>query len=352
MTIEEIEQEEEKQTVKSIFDLKIKDIDGIGPATVKKLKDVGIITVPDLAVCSASELSSRADITNIETSAKYIMAAQNLIKKTNLEDTSEFVVATKDSRKNVYRLKTGSTELDNLFKGGIESQAITEFYGEFGSSKSQICHTLCINTIKPVSDGGFDAGVLYIDTEGTFRRERLQEIAESLGYSEEQANEMIEKHVKYAVVVNSNDLENKIKVVGNYIKENNVKLIVVDSIIALHRAEYLGRGTLAERQQRIAEILFKLKRIAQVYNVPIVITNQVIQNPAQFFSGDTIKPVGGNILGHTSTYRVYLIKGSKGTRIATMVDSPYHPHLSCRFTINEKGVTDIEDNKKEKEKEK
>ena len=342
-------EEQVEQEIKSIFDLKIKNIPGIGPATVKKLKDVGIITIPDLAVCSATELSERADIPNKDTAAKYIMAAQDLIKKTNLEDTSEFISSTKEkNRKNVYMLKTGSTVLDDLFKGGIESQAITEFYGEFGSSKSQICHTLCINTIKPVSDGGFDAGVLYIDTEGTFRRERLEEIAQSLGYSEEQADQMIENHVKYTVVINSQELEKKIKVIGNYIKENNVKLVIVDSIIALHRAEYLGRGTLAERQQRIAEILFKLKRIAQVYNIAVVITNQVIHDPGQLF-GDPTKAVGGNVLGHTSTYRIYLKKSGKN-RIARMIDSPYHPNLDAMFIVTEKGVTDIEVDEKKKEK--
>lgn len=349
----EQENENQNEKPKTIFDLTIKDIDGIGPTTEKKLKSVGILTVPDLAVCSPTELSVRADIANKETAAKYIMAAQDLIKKTRFQEP-EFTSATKglEIREKMQRLTTGSTELDKLLKGGIETQAITEFFGEYGSSKSQICHTLCVNVGQPVEKGGLDGSTIYLDTEGTFRVERLKEIAQSLGYDDEQVKKMLD-NTQYLIIIDTKTLEDTIENIGKYIQQFNAKLVIVDSVIALHRAEYLGRGTLAERQQKIAEMLFKLKRVAQIYNIAIVITNQVMHDPSVLFNGNPTKPVGGNVLGHTSTYRIYLVKGSKGTRIATMIDSPYHPYGSCRFLVNEKGVTDIEDDKdKKKEKEK
>ncbi len=255
--------------------------------------------------------------------------------------TADFVL---EKRKSMLRCSTGSKSLDELLLGGIETQAVTEFYGEFGSGKSQICHTLCAMARQPINEGGLDGGVIYIDTEGTFRPERLKQIAElrSFDYPE------VLKHTMLCKVYNSSHLELIIKDLGRYVNEFNAKLVIIDSIISLHRAEFAGRGTLADRQQRLNSILHKLVRVAEIFNVAVVITNQVQSSPDTFY-GDPTKATGGNVIGHTSTYRIYLRKSGEN-RIAKMIDSPYHPYSDIRFTINQKGVDDLEDSAKRKEK--
>jgi DNA repair protein RadA len=221
--------------------------------------------------------------------------------------------------------------------GGIETQAVTEFYGEFGSGKSQICHTLCATARQPTESGGMDSGVIYIDTEGTFRPERVEQIARSRGLD----HRHILKSVAVCKVYNSSHLELIIKDLGKYVNDFNAKLVIIDGIISLHRAEFLGRGTLADRQQRLNGMLHKIIRLAEIFNIAVVITNQVQSSPDTFF-GDPTKAAGGNIVAHSSTYRLYLRKSGEN-RVAKMMDSPYHPYSDTRFTINEKGADDIEE---------
>jgi len=320
----------------SAIDLEIQDIDGVGPTTAKKLKEAGIVSVMDLAVTSAEQLA--VDINSSKDSAAaFIMAAQKLLRESNVLDkefvTADFVL---EKRKSMLRCSTGSKSLDELLLGGIETQAVTEFYGEFGSGKSQICHTLCAIAKQPINEGGLDGGVIYIDTEGTFRPERLNQIARARGFDPM----LVLKNVAICKVYNSSHLELIIKDLGRYINEFNAKLVIIDSIISLHRAEFAGRGTLADRQQRLNSILHKLIRLAEIFNIVIVITNQVQSSPDTFF-GDPTKAAGGNVIGHTSTYRIYLRKSGEN-RIAKMIDSPYHPYSDIRFTVNEKGVDDLE----------
>jgi DNA repair protein RadA len=325
----------EKMSVHAI-DLEIQDIDGVGPTTAKKLKEAGIVSVMDLAVTSAEQLA--VDINSSkESAAAFIMAAQKLLRESNILEkefvTADFVL---EKRKSMLRCSTGSKSLDELLLGGIETQAVTEFYGEFGSGKSQICHTLCAMARQPINEGGLDGGVIYIDTEGTFRPERLNQIARARGFDPM----WVLKNVSICKVYNSSHLELIIKDLGRYINEFNAKLVIIDSIISLHRAEFAGRGTLADRQQRLNSILHKLIRLAEIFNIVIVITNQVQSSPDTFF-GDPTKAAGGNVIGHTSTYRIYLRKSGEN-RIAKMIDSPYHPYSDIRFTVNEKGIDDLE----------
>jgi DNA repair protein RadA len=329
--------EDEKSFHVSDIELDLHDVEGIGPTTAKKMKEAGITSVMDLAVASIEQLA--VDINSSKDSAAlFIMAAQKLLRESNVLE-NEFVTAdfVLEKRKSMLRCSTGSKSLDELLLGGIETQAVTEFYGEFGSGKSQICHTLCATASRPMSEKGLGGSVIYIDTEGTFRPERLQQIATSRGFVPLE----VLKKVTICKVYNSSHLELIVKDLGRYIHEFNAKLIVIDSIISLHRAEFTGRGTLADRQQRLNSILHKLVRIAEIFNVAIVITNQVLSSPDAFF-GDPTKAAGGNVLGHTSTYRIYLRKSGEN-RIAKMIDSPYHPYSDTRFTINQKGIDDLED---------
>ncbi len=332
-----MEKESKSNESIAIIDLDIQDIEGVGPTTARKLKDAGIVSVMDLAVSSAEELSESINATK-ETAASFIIAAQKLLRETNVLD-KEFVTADAalQKRRSMLRCSTGSYALDDLLLGGIETQAITEFYGEFGSGKSQICHTLCVMAKQPIEAGGLESSVIYIDTEGTFRPERVEQIARSRGFDPTE----ILKNVAVCKVYNSSHLELIVKDLGKYIDDFKAKLVVIDSIISLHRAEFSGRGTLADRQQRLNNMLHKLIRLAEIYNIAIVITNQVQSSPDTFF-GDPTKATGGNVLGHASTYRIYLRKSGEN-RVAKMMDSPYHPYSDTRFTVTERGTDDIEE---------
>ena len=325
-----------------IIELEIQDIEGIGPTTAKKLKEAGIVSVMDLAVATADELS--VDINSSKDSASaFIIAAQKLLRDSKVLE-KEFVTADAalEKRRSMLRCSTGSSTLDELLLGGIETQAVTEFYGEFGSGKSQICHTLCAIARQPVESGGLDGSTIYIDTEGTFRPERVQEIARARGFDPVQ----VLKNVAVCKVYNSSHLELIVKNLGKYVDDFKAKLVIIDSIISLHRAEFAGRGTLADRQQRLNSMLHKIIRLAEIYNIAIVITNQVQSSPDTFF-GDPTKAAGGNVLGHASTYRVYLRKSGEN-RVAKMIDSPYHPYSDARFTVNERGTDDMDEELKKK----
>ena len=117
----------------------------------------------------------------------------------------------------------------------------------------------------------------------------------------------------------------------------NVKLVIVDSLMAHFRAEYVGRESLAVRQQKLNQHLHSLQQIANTYNVAVFLTNQVQAKPDSFFGSPT-KAIGGHVLGHASTYRIWLKKGLAGKRIARLVDSPHLPEGECVFKITSEGI--------------
>jgi DNA repair protein RadA len=215
---------------------------------------------------------------------------------------------------------------------------LTEIAGEFGSGKSQLCYTLCVT-----ANGGFpDNGIIFVDTENAFRAERVHQIAESRGLDAEE----IMKRIFVCRIYYSAHLEAVVRSLAKSIEQYNARLVIIDSIISLHRAEFPGRETLSERQQRLNAILHKLIRLAEVYNVAIVYTNQVQAQPDNFFGGggsgfDSMRAAGGNIMAHASTYRIFLRKAGHN-RIATMLDSPYHAYSQVKFTIGEEGIQDLE----------
>jgi DNA repair protein RadA len=323
----------------TIFDMELHDLEGIGPSTEKKLKDAGIESVLDLAVALPDEVADKIGGAK-ENASAMIFVAQKALMESGLID-KEFVPAIEnyEKRKSMTRCTTGSKNLDSLLIGGVETQAITEFWGDFGSGKSQLCHTLCVTAQLPIEKGGFGGNAIFIDTESTFRPERVYQIAEARSLDPIQ----VLKNVIICRVYNSSHLELAVKRLGKYIEQYNVKLVIVDSIISLHRAEFVGRGTLAERQQKLNGLVHRLLRMAEIYNVAVAVTNQVQAQPDTFF-GDPTKPAGGHILGHACTYRVYLKKAGQ-ERIATIIDSPYHPYSETRFVISEKGVEDPEPKK-------
>lgn len=302
----------------------------IGSAMTKKLRELGLHTVENLAMATAKELE-QAGISKKN--------AEQLIRKARSNIPLQFIRGDElvKMRQNILRLTTGSSMLDKLLEGGIESQSITEFYGEYGSGKSQICHQLCVNVQLPPERGGLSGAALYIDTENTFRTERIFQMANNVGLNPEEAI----KNIIFAEAFTSDHqmflLENADKV----IKENGIRLIVVDSLTSHFRSEYLGREMLQERQQKLNKHMHMLIRLSRAFNAVAVVTNQVMSKPDVFF-GNAIHPVGGHIVAHTSHTRIFLRKSARGpVRIARLVSSPHLPEGEGIFRISERGIEDV-----------
>jgi DNA repair protein RadA len=264
-------------------------------------------------------------------------AANKIVKAARRQINTDFVTAKQlyDRRQSLLRLTVGSNNLNKLLGGGIETQAITELVGEFGSGKSQISMKLSITAQLPQKDGGLEGKVLFIDTEGTFSAERVYQIAQAM----EVQPEKILEGILLARVYNSDHQVLAVDQAFKLSQEENVKLLVVDSVLSHFRSEYIGRETLAERQQKLNSHLHKLTRLAQALNLAVVVTNQVQANPQAFF-GDPTRPAGGHILAHASTHRIMLKKASGGLRCARVIDSPYLPESEAFFQITERGVED------------
>jgi DNA repair protein RadA len=308
----------------------------IGAVMTKKLRELGFQTIENLAMATTKEL---------EQAGMNKKNAKKLIRKARLCMPLQFIRGDElvKMRQSILRVTTGSTMLDKLLGGGIESQSITEFYGEYGSGKSQICHQLCVNAQLPSEQGGLGGAALYIDSENTFRTERIFQMAKNVGLIPEEAI----KNIIFAEAYTSDHqmflLENADKV----IKENRVRLIIVDSLTSHFRSEYLGREMLQERQQKLNKHMHRLIRLSRAFNAVAVVTNQVMSKPDAFF-GDGIHPVGGHIVAHTSHTRVFLRKSARGPiRIARLVSSPYLPEGEGIFRVSERGIEDVNANETE-----
>jgi len=310
----------------------LEDLPGVGPATSQKLKELGFHTIESLATATVRELEP-AGISE-KKALEIIRLARGSIRLPFIR-ADELL----RQRQNVHRLTTGSKVLDDLLGGGLETQTITEFYGEYGSGKSQVCHQLCVNVQLPLEKGGLAGGALYVDTENTFRTERLVAMAQHFGLDPEQ----VAKNVMVADAYTSDHQIFLLENADQIVKENNIRIIIVDSLTAHFRSEYVGRESLAPRQQKLNKHMHKLIRLARAFNAVAVVTNQVMAKPDVFF-GDAVQPIGGHIVGHTSHTRVYLRKASRGpVRIARLVSSPYLPDGECTFKITQNGVEETDE---------
>jgi len=309
----------------------LEDLPGVGPATSKKLQEMGFHTIESLATATARELAP-AGISEKK--------ALDVIRHARGSITLSFIRADEllKQRKTINRLTTGSPTIDSLLGGGIESQTITEFYGEYGSGKSQVCHQLCVNVQLPLEQNGLNGAALYIDTENTFRTERIVSMAQHLNLNPEE----VARNIIVADAYTSDHqvflLENSDKI----IKENNIRFIIIDSLPSHFGSEYVGRETLARRQQRLNRHMHKLIRLARAFNCVAVVTNQVMSKPDVFF-GDAVHPIGGHVVAHTSHTRIYLRKSARGpVRIARLVSSPYLPNGEGIFKITENGIEETD----------
>jgi DNA repair protein RadA len=319
----------------------LESLDDVSQSLLDKLEGVGIQSISDLATKTSSEFledyySNYEDATGIdeETVSNLVMSAKRKLIEDGLIQ-KEFSTAEDylELRKKLIRFTSGSQAFDLFLGGGIETQALTEIAGEFGSGKSQLCYTICATA----NEGSPDNGIIFVDTENTFRAERIHQIAESRGLDAEE----IMKKIFVCRIYYSAHLEAVVRSLAKYIEQYKARLVIIDSIISLHRAEFAGRETLAERQQRLNIILHKLIRLAEIYNVAVVYTNQVRAQPDNLFGGNIMIAAGGNIMAHASTYRIFLRKAGHN-RIATMLDSPYHAYSQVKFTIGEQGIEDLE----------
>ena len=308
--------------------MELEDLPGVGPATAEKLKTAGY-DIQKIAASSPHELSEVAGM-GVETAKKIINASRDSLEM-GFEKASDIL----EKRKNIGRITTGSKKLDELLGGGIETMSITEFYGRFGSGKSQVCFQLAVNVQKPKDDGGLGGNVLWIDTESTFRPDRVAQMAEAVDLD---PNQILE-NIFVAKAINSDHQIVLAEKADEMIKEKNIKLIVVDSLTAHFRSDYAGRGALGERQQKLNKHIHILQKLADKHNLAVVITNQVMDNPGILF-GDPTTPIGGNVLGHAATYRIYLRKSRDDKRVARLVDSPCLPDNETVFRVKPEGIRD------------
>ncbi len=311
------------------LEIPVTDLPGVGPATSHKLKEAGLTTIRAIALSSISDLVNNADIGE-KTASKLIKMCQEQVGLTFSTADNLY-----KERLALDRITTGSDNLDELFGGGLETGGITEFYGEFRTGKTQIAHQLCVTVQLPREQGGLAANAAYIDTEGTFRPERIVEMAERFGLDPKQVLQNITVGRAYT----SDHQVNLAREIAGLARDKNIRLVVVDSLTSHFRAEYIGRGTLAIRQQRLNQHIHFLLTLAEMHHVVILVTNQVMARP-DFFFGDPTAPIGGHIVAHSCTTRVYLRKSKQTKRVAKIVDSPVLPEVETVFEILSDGIHD------------
>jgi len=322
--------EEEKEEEK---EYKLTDLPGIGPGTAAKLEAAGIYDLMGLAVMSPADLGELAGLG--EAAARKSIQAARKMMSLGFSDGMEFA----KKRLEIFHITTGSKNLDTLLGGkGIETKAITEAYGAFGSGKTQLALCLAVTAQLPTEKGGANGKVVFVDTEGTFRPERIKQIAEGQGL----VYEKVLKNILIARAFNSDHQILLLDKVAELVKDGEpIRLIIIDSLTAHFRAEFAGRGQLADRQQKLNKYLHNLMKIAEQCNLAVYVTNQVMANPAMMF-GDPTTAIGGNIVGHASTYRMYFRRSKKDTRVAKMIDSPNLPENETVFQVTEAGLKDVE----------
>ncbi|KAG0080993.1 recombinase rad51 [Linnemannia elongata] len=320
-------EEEEEEAATHMLTEKLEEC-GIQAADVKKLKDAGYYTVESIAFTPKKTLLTIKGIS--EAKADKIITEASRLVPMGFTTATEF----HQRRSGMLQLTTGSGELDKLLGGGIETGAITELFGEFRTGKSQLCHMLAL----PVSMSGGEGKCLYIDTEGTFRPERLLAISERYNLNGEEVLD----NVAYARAYNTDHQMQLLVQAAAMMSESRFALLIVDSATSLYRTDFSGRGELSARQMHMARFLRNLQRLADEFGVAVVITNQVVAqvDGMAMFSADSKKPIGGNIMAHSSTTRLSLRKARGENRVCKIYDSPCLPESEAQFSIGPHGIAD------------
>lgn len=309
---------------------KIESLTEIEEATGRRLRDAGFDTVESLATAKPKDIQEVAEIGDAK--------AKKIIEEAkSISGSDQFVTADEilEKRESVGRISTGSGEIDSLFGGGVETQAVTEIFGEFGSGKTQLAHQLSVNVQLPSEKGGLEGKAIYIDTENTFRPKRIKSMTMGVNLDSEE----VLQSIYVAKIVNTDQQLITAEKADEIVEEEDVRLLVVDTLTGLFRAEYVGRESLVERQQKLGQHLLTLHRIADLKNVAVLVTNQVQAN-LDALVGESTQPIGGHVLGHSATNRIYLRKSRGPRRVARVVDSPELPEGEAVFRITEGGIRD------------
>ncbi|KAF2897652.1 hypothetical protein ILUMI_08519 [Ignelater luminosus] len=308
---------------------------GITNADIKKLEEAGYHTVESIAFAPKKFLLSIKGISEAKAD-KILVEASKLVPM-------GFTTATEyhQKRSELIQITTGSKELDRLLGGGIETGSITEIFGEFRTGKTQLCHTLAVTCQLPIDNNGGEGRCMYIDTEGTFRPERLLAVAERYKLT----GQDVLDNIAYARAYNTDHQMKLLVQAAAMMAESRYALLIVDSATSLYRTDYSGRGELSARQMHLARFLRMLLRLADEFGVGVVITNQVVAqvDGGVMFNADPKKPIGGNIMAHASTTRLYLRKGRGETRVCKIYDSPCLPEAEAMFAINPDGIGDAKE---------
>ncbi|KAK7181885.1 DNA repair protein rad51 [Paraphaeosphaeria sporulosa] len=322
-----------------IVDIDAIQAHGIGAVDIAKLKANGYYTIASVHAATRRSLAKIKGFSEIKVDKVKDALAKCQPSGGGFQTAHDLG----QQRKRVLKISTGSKQFDAILGGGFATMSISEVFGEFRCGKTQLSHTMSVITQLPKDLGGAEGKVAFIDldTEGTFRPERITQIAERFGVDPEQTLE----NITYARAVNSEHQMELLNKVAEYFINNEYRLLIIDSIMALFRVDYVGRGELNERQQKLNQFLSKLTHVAEEFNVAVFMTNQVQSDPgasALFAGADGRKPVGGHILAHASATRILLRKGRGEERVAKIQDSPDMPEKEATYIITNGGINDAE----------
>ncbi len=309
---------------------------GLGELSFKKLQLVGVTTVYDVLIRGSNEIRTYTDMEegrlhNLLNVCKKVLENNKRTRSPKLK-----VSELRKYRANMTKIPSGNTEIDEMLGGGIELEALTEVYGAFASGKTQFCYSTLVEAMFK-----HKWKAVWIDCEDTFDPERLHQIIKARGYAadmtEDELDEYIDDKLSYIHTPNTDTVVEEVQQLSpRLVEDESVKLVIIDGATGQFREEYLGRGTLASRQQNLAKFMGVLKNSAYFFNVAVLMTNQVLSDPSQSY-GDPIRPVGGHIVGHASTYRLYFKKSGK-KRYAQAVDSPKQAVFDAEFVLTDKGI--------------
>jgi len=337
MVIEDdsIESEEILDETQTPLEMGVDQLKGVGAVTQKKLETFGVTSLIDLCIRGAQEIK---EITGVAkpTCDTWVFQAQKILEDNGLIRKSDMNTTELWEYQKAYPvIPTKCDEVDNLIGGGVRPEATYEVYGEFGAGKTQFCNSLTVETIH---DGN---NVIWIDCEDTFKPNRIAEMLKAREYTDndEEISEYLNR-ITYLYCPNTEQLMGTINGLSKILDEKKPKLVILDGSIGQFREEYLGRGTLAERQMQIARLMSHIKNISFYFRCAVIFTNQVQSDPSMMF-GDPIKPIGGNVVAHASTYRLYFKKSGK-KRLARMIDSPEHAMADAEYILDARGMSNVE----------
>lgn len=230
------------------------------------------------------------------------------------------------------RISSGSAEFDAWLGGGYETDIITTFYGPAGSGKSNFC------LMAAAAQALQGKKVIFLDTEGGFSIERLQQIA----------NRDVMKNILLLKLTSFDEQREAFNKLLDLIKQP-IGLIVVDSMVMLYRLE-LGQAAQARNQEQIQAINRSLARqlrilseIARKKAIPVLITDQVYSEFLPFQEREAgkearVEMVGGDLLKYWSKCLIELQNLSHGKKKAILRKSRSLPEKEFVFRITDKGI--------------